>query len=607
MPDLNLQSEKTEASRKLSPEERLATIRHSVSHVMAQAVTILFPGTKVAIGPSIENGFYYDFQFPQREDGKPPITAEDLPSIEAEMKRIVDGKGDFSRVEVSREEALSRFKDEPFKKELILALPPEETISIYENRDPSGKVIWADLCRGPHVQNTREIHSGAFKLMSIAGAYWRGDENQPMLTRIYGTAWENPKDLKAHLAFLEEIEKRDHRRLGKELDLFSTHEEAGAGLVYWHPNGGRMRVAVEDFWREAHFENGYEILYTPHIGKSWLWETSGHLGFYKANMYSPMQIDNQDYIIKPMNCPFHIMIYKNKGRSYRDLPLRWAELGTVYRYERSGVLHGLLRVRGFTQDDAHIFCTPEQMEAEIHEVLRFSLWIWKAFGFKEIKAYLATKPAESVGEQSRWDAAIESLRKAIDAEGLSYEMDEGGGAFYGPKIDLKIKDAIGREWQMTTIQFDFNEPERFDMSFVDADGKHKRPYMIHRALLGSLERFFGVLIEHYGGAFPLWIAPEQIAVIPVSENFNEYAKKIASELKEQGLRVSAELGDERLNAKIRDCQNRKIPYMVVVGEREEKEGTVSVRFRDGTQKPNMGFDEFLFYAVRKNNSRSLEL
>ena len=589
MPEINPQSEK------------LATIRHSVSHIMAQAVTKLFPGTKVAIGPSIDNGFYYDFLLPR------PIVAEDLAAIETEMKKIIDSRQDFVKVTVSREDALRRFAGEEFKIELINDLPADAEISIYENRDDEGKTQWADLCRGPHVANTREINSAAFKLQSIAGAYWRGDENRPMLTRIYGTAWENPKDLKAYLAFLEEVEKRDHRRVGKELDLYSIHEEAGAGLIYWHPNGGRMRVAIEDFWRREHYRNGYEILYTPHIGKSWLWETSGHLGFYKGNMYSPMEIDKQDYIIKPMNCPFHIMIYKNRGRSYRDLPLRWAELGTVYRYERSGVLHGLLRVRGFTQDDAHIFCTPDQMESEILEVLRFSLSLWKVFGFKDIKAYLATKPAESVGEQSRWDAALESLRKAVEAEGLDYEIDEGGGAFYGPKIDLKIKDALGREWQMTTIQFDFNEPERFDMTFVDADGQHKRPYMVHRALLGSLERFFGVLIEHFGGAFPVWIAPEQIAVIPVAESFNDYAKKVAAELKARDLRVSAELDNERLNAKIRGCQNRKIPYMLVAGEREASEGTVSIRLRDGRQLPAMKIADFADYALEKANSRSLEL
>jgi threonyl-tRNA synthetase len=581
--------------------QKLATIRHSVSHIMAQAVVKLFPGTKTAIGPSIENGFYYDFLLPRQ------ITTDDLSAVEAEMKKIIDSRQDFVRVTVSRKDALERFAAEEFKTEIINELPEGEDISIYENRDAEGKVQWSDLCRGPHVANTREINSAAFKLQSIAGAYWRGDENRTMLTRIYGTAWENPKDLKAHLAFLEEVEKRDHRRLGKEMDLFSIHEEAGAGLIYWHPHGGRMRVALEDFWRQEHYRNGYEILYTPHIGKSWLWETSGHLGFYKGNMYSPMEIDKQDYFIKPMNCPFHILIYNNKGHSYRDLPLRWAELGTVYRYERSGVLHGLLRVRGFTQDDAHIICTPQQMESEIREVLRFSLMIWNVFGFKEIKAYLATKPAESVGEQDKWDAALESLRNAISAEGLPYEIDEGGGAFYGPKIDIKIKDALGREWQMSTIQFDFNEPERFNMTFVDTDGQHKRPYMIHRALFGSIERFFGVLIEHFGGAFPVWIAPEQVAVIPVSEVFNDYAKITAASLKSRDLRVTAEIGDERMNAKIRDCQTRKIPYMLVVGQREMDEGTVSIRLRDGKQLAAMEIEEFAKYVYQKIDSKSLEL
>jgi threonyl-tRNA synthetase len=581
--------------------EKLSTIRHSVSHIMAQAVVKLFPGTKTAIGPSIENGFYYDFLFPRQ------ITADDLPVIEAEMKKLIDSRQDFVKVTVSRKDALAQFACEEFKTELINELPEGEDISIYENRGADGKVYWYDLCSGPHVGNTREINSAAFKLLSIAGAYWRGDEKRTMLTRIYGTAWENPKDLKAHLAFLEEVEKRDHRRIGKEMDLYSTHEEAGAGLIYWHPHGGRMRVALEDFWRKEHYRNGYEILYTPHIGKSWLWETSGHLGFYKGNMYSPMEIDNQDYFIKPMNCPFHILIYNNKGHSYRDLPLRWAELGTVYRYERSGVLHGLLRVRGFTQDDAHIICTPEQMESEIREVLRFSLMIWNVFGFKEIKAYLATKPAESVGDQDKWDAALESLRNAINAEGLPYEIDEGGGAFYGPKIDIKIKDALGREWQMSTIQFDFNEPERFSMTFVDTDGQHKRPYMIHRALFGSIERFFGVLIEHFGGAFPVWIAPEQAAVIPVSEVFNDYAQKTFAVLKSRDLRVTAELGGERMNAKIRDCQTRKIPYMLVVGQREADEGTVSIRLRDGKQLAAMKIEDFAKYIHEKIESKSLDL
>ena len=587
--------------------EKLAAIRHSVSHIMAEAVTRLYPGTKVAIGPSIDTGFYYDFQFPPRSDGGPSLSSEDLPAIEEEMKNLIQEKGNLVRRILTREEALELFASEPYKLELIQGLEQDEEISIYENQNAQGEKRWEDLCRGPHVENTREIHTGAFKLMSIAGAYWRGDEKQPMLTRIYGTAWENPKDLKAYLSFLEEVEKRDHRRIGKDLDLFSTHEEAGAGLVYWHPKGARMRVAIEDFWRKAHYRNGYELCFTPHIGKSWLWETSGHLGFYDESMYSPMQIDTQDYYIKPMNCPFHIMIYNNSGHSYRDLPLRWAELGTVYRYERSGVLHGLLRVRGFTQDDAHIICTPEQMESEIREVLRFSLWVYQVFGFKDFKAYLATKPESAVGEQDRWDAALESLRLAIEAEGLPYEVDEGGGAFYGPKIDLKLRDALGREWQTTTIQFDFNEPERFDMTYVDSDGQHKRPYMIHRALFGSLERFFGVLIEHYAGAFPVWIAPEQVAVIPVAETFNDYAQEVTRALKERDLLVSLEADDRRMNAKIRDCQNRKIPYMLVLGEREAGDGTVSIRLRDGRQLPAMKIQDFADFAVKKIETRDLEL
>ncbi len=414
-----------------------------------------------------------------------------------------------------------------------------------------------------------------------------------MLQRIYGTAWNNPKELRAYLEKLKEIEKRDHRKLGKELDLYSTHEEAGAGFVYWHPKGARIRSIIEDFWRQEHFKSDYELLYTPHIGKSWLWETSGHLDFYKENMYAPMTIDESDYYVKPMNCPFQILIYKSRTRSYRDLPLRWAELGTVYRYERSGVLHGLFRVRGFTQDDAHIICTPEQIESEIIEVLKFSLRMWKAFGFKDIKAYLATMPEKSVGDTDRWDKAIESLKKAIEAEGLPYEIDEGGGAFYGPKIDLKIKDALGREWQMTTIQFDFNLPERFDMVYVDKNGQEKRPFMVHRALLGSIERFFGVLIEHYGGAFPLWLSPMQIAVIPVAEAFNEYAEDVKKQLKEKGFRVTAILNDDRMNAKIRKAQQEKIPYMLILGESEKSSGTVSVRKRSGEQINKIPVNEFI--------------
>jgi threonyl-tRNA synthetase len=405
---------------------------------------------------------------------------------------------------------------------------------------------------------------------------------------------------------LQEREKRDHRKLGRELDLFSLHEEAGSGLVYWHPMGGRIRQAIEDFWRLEHRKNGYELLFTPHIGKSWLWETSGHLDFYREGMYSPMEIEGNDYYMKPMNCPFHIMIYKSSLRSYRELPLRWSELGTVYRYERSGVLHGLMRVRGFTQDDAHIICSPEQIEDEIVEVLRFSLHMLKTFGFKEIKAYLATRPEKSVGENAAWQKAQESLRKAIASQGLEYEMDEGGGAFYGPKIDLKIKDALKREWQLSTIQFDFNLPERFDMTFVDSDGKDKRPFVVHRALLGSIERFFGILVEHYGGAFPVWLAPEQVVVIPVAAAFNEYASEVVKSLVDNEVRARLDDSDQRMNAKIRNAQNLKIPYMLIVGEQEQNERTVSVRRRDGERRNGIPVGEFVSDVISKIGSMEPE-
>ncbi|MFP4066751.1 MAG: threonine--tRNA ligase [Spirochaetaceae bacterium] len=583
------QAEKTT----LSQEERLHRIRHSTAHVMADAVLKKFPDAKFAIGPAIETGFYYDFDLPRK------LTPQDLEEIEAEMQQVMNEDHPFRRLVVTRAEALEMFADQPYKLELIREFPEDTEISIYTHGE------FTDLCKGPHVENTKQLNSKAFKLLSIAGAYWRGDENRPMLQRIYGTAWETPKELKAHLDHLKEIEKRDHRRLGKELDLFSTHEEAGPGLIYWHPKGARMRLAVEDYWRAMHLENGYDLLYTPHVGKSWLWETSGHLDFYKENMYAPMELDNADYYAKPMNCPFHIMIYKTQMRSYRDLPLRWGELGTVYRYERSGVLHGLLRVRGFTQDDAHIFCTPEQIEGEILTVLRFSLKVWDDFGFSDIKAYLATRPEKAVGDEERWAQATASLKKAIDAEGLDYEMDEGGGAFYGPKIDLKIKDALGREWQMTTIQFDFNLPERFDMTFVDHDGKEKRPYMVHRALLGSMERFFGVLIEHYGGAFPVWLSPLQARVIPVAPAFNEYAAEVARELSAGGYRVEAELSNERMNAKIRDAQNERIPYMIIVGEQEAGNGQVSLRTRSGEKRNGIPLEEFKELLREKVTSKAV--
>ncbi len=564
----------------------LEIIRHSAAHVMAEAVLQMFPEAKIAIGPAIEDGFYYDFDLPR------PLTLDDLGEIEERMRAIIGGHHPFICEEVTREEALERFRDQPYKLELIRELPEGERISIYRQN------AFTDLCRGPHVANTAEINPDAIKLLSIAGAYWRGDEKRPMLQRIYGTAWHTKEELEAYLKRLQEMEARDHRRLGRQLDLFSIHEEAGAGLIYWHPNGGRIRTVVEDFWRKEHYKNGYEILYTPHIGRAWLWDTSGHLDFYSQYMYSPMSIDGLDYYIKPMNCPFHILIYNSQTHSYRDLPLRWAELGTVYRYERSGVLHGLLRVRGFTQDDAHIICTPDQIEGEILRVLRFSLYMWRSFGFEDVKAYLATRPTDAVGEAARWEQATESLRRALEEEHLPYEVDEGGGAFYGPKIDLKIRDVMGREWQMTTIQFDFNEPERFNMTYAAEDGTLRRPYMVHRALLGSLERFFGLLIEHYGGAFPVWLHPIQARVIPIADRHVAYAREVERELQEAGLRVDVDASSERLNAKIRSAQLLKIPYMLVIGDREAEARDVSVRLRTMENLGSMTVPEFLARATQ---------
>ncbi len=582
---------KTEDENKLGREDKLYRIRHSTAHVMAEAVLRLFPEAKLAIGPPIENGFYYDFDLSRN------LTPDDLEEIESHMQSIMSEDHAFKKDVISRDEAYRLFADQPYKKELIEDLPEDQDISLYTQD------TFTDLCRGPHVESTKELNPKAFKLLNVAGAYWRGDEHRPMLQRIYGTAWDSPKELRKHLDHLKEIEKRDHRKLGKELDLFSTHEEAGPGLIYWHPKGARMRLVVEDYWRDRHLNGGYDLLYTPHVGKSWLWETSGHLDFYNENMYAPMELDNADYYAKPMNCPFHIMIYKTQTRSYRDLPLRWGELGTVYRYERSGVLHGLLRVRGFTQDDAHIFCTPDQIHDEISEVLRFSLSVWQDFGFTDIKAYLATKPEKSVGDKERWETAQESLRQALHEEGLEYEMDEGGGAFYGPKIDLKIKDALGREWQMSTIQFDFNLPERFDMTFVDHDGQEKRPYMVHRALLGSMERFFGVLIEHYGGAFPIWLAPLQAVVIPVAPPFNDYASEVSRELSQAGFRVDADLSTDRMNAKIRAAQTQKVPYMLIVGEAEASERQVSLRTRTGDKESGIALSDFKALLHEKVDSK----
>lgn len=572
---------------KIDKFEKLAVIRHSTSHVMAAAVLEMFPDAQIAIGPAIENGFYYDFELPR------PLTTADFPEIERRMKDIIKRNLPITKKVVSRKEAMEVFKNQKYKLELLDAIPENEEVSFYTVGG------FTDLCRGPHVENTKEINPDSFALLSIAGAYWRGNEKNKMLTRLYATAWTNPKDLRIYLDRLAEIEKRDHRKLGKELDLFSLHEEAGPGLVYWHPRGARIRNEIETFWRKEHYRNGYELLYTPHVGKSWLWETSGHLGFYKDSMYSPIEMDKADYYVKPMNCPFAIMVYSTSKHSYKELPFRWAELGTVYRYEKAGSLHGLMRVRGFTQDDAHLFCTPEQMESEIIEVLRFSIYMLKNFGFTEFKAYLSTKPEKSVGDPALWESAENSLKKAIEAEGLPFEVDEGGGAFYGPKIDIKVKDATDREWQLSTIQFDFNMPERFGLTYVDADGKEKRPLMIHRALLGSIERFFGVLIEHYAGAFPVWLSPDQVCIVPVAEKFNDYAKKVEKELRSRDIRVVTDLRDDRMNAKIRDAQNMKIPYTLVVGEKEENDGTVSVRQFGSKAMKTESLSEFIAEIERR--------
>jgi threonyl-tRNA synthetase len=562
------------------PKYELETMRHSASHVMAEAVTTLFPDAKLGIGPAIEDGFYYDFDLPRS------LTEEDLAKVLDRMKQSIKAQVPFERQEISRQEAEELFADQPYKLELLRELPEDAAISIYRHGS------FVDLCRGPHVESTGDLRWDSVALQSIAGAYWRGDEKRPMLQRIYGTIWHSKQELRDYLARLEEMAKRDHRWLGRDLDLFSLHEEAGAGLVYWHPKGGRVRTIIEDYWRKRHVEGGYEIVYSPHIGRSWLWETSGHLGFYRDSMYAPMDIDGQDYYLKPMNCPFHIMIYQTRTRSYRDLPLRWAELGTVYRYERSGVLHGLLRVRGFTQDDAHIICTPEQIEDEILGVLRFSLAMWRAMGFPNVSAYLSTRPEKAVGEPPRWEQATLSLQRALEAEGLAYKLDEGGGAFYGPKIDLKIRDALGREWQMTTIQFDFNEPERFDMVYVGDDGQEHRPYMVHRALLGSMERFFGLLIEHYGGAFPVWMAPVQAVIIPITDRHMAFGREVEGKLREAGLRVEMDASNDRMNAKIWAAQLNKVPYMLVIGDREVEDGAVSVRLRNGEDLGAMPVDAF---------------
>jgi len=554
-------------------------MRHSAAHVMADAVLKLFPQAKMGIGPPTQDGFYYDFDVPI------PFTSEDLMKIEDLMRKTIQADHPFFREELTREEAQALFSDQPYKLEIIEAIPEAESLSIYRHGD------FTDLCQGPHVDNTSDIP--ALKLLSIAGAYWRGDEQRPMLQRIYGTAFESQHELDQHLDRLEEALKRDHRTLGRDLNLFSVHEEIGPGLILWHPKGGILRSIIEDYWRDIHYSHGYSIVYSPHIGKSNLWETSGHLGFYKENMYAPMEIDEQEYFLKPMNCPFHIMIYKSSLHSYRELPLRIGELGTVYRYERSGVMHGLMRVRGFTQDDAHIFCMPDQVEKEVGDVLDLTFEILSTFGFDDYQISLSTKPEKYVGDLSMWDHATESLKNALTSRSLPYDIDNGGGAFYGPKIDIKIKDALNRDWQCSTVQFDFNLPERFDLTFQDSDGNRRRPYMVHRAILGSLERFFGILIEHYAGAFPLWLAPVQAIVIPIADRHLEYAEEIRSLLVDKNFRAEVDDRGERMNQKIRQAQMQKIPYMLILGDREQEQQAVSVRSRESGDLGSMQISDLV--------------
>lgn len=561
-------------------EDGLEIIRHSTAHLLAQAVKDLFPTAQVTIGPVIEDGFFYDFSFERA------FTPEDLEAIEAKMAALAGADLPVVREVMKRDAAVGYFKNlgEHYKAEIIAEIPAGESISLYRQGD------WVDLCRGPHVPSTAKLK--AFKLTKVAGAYWRGDSNNEMLQRIYGTAWADKKALKQYLVRLEEAEKRDHRRIGKELDLFSLQEDAGGGLVFWHPKGARIRRVMEDYWRDSHMAAGYELLYTPHIALQSLWDTSGHTDFYREGMYKPMEEENQLYQLKPMNCPFHVLVYKNSLRSFRELPMRWAELGTVYRHEMSGALHGLMRVRGFTQDDAHIFCREQQISEEIQAILDLTLSTLEAYGFDSFSIDLSTRPEKAVGSEEIWDKATEALRDALDAKALDYSLDEGGGAFYGPKIDVKIRDAIGREWQCSTIQLDFNIPERFDMEYVAEDGQRHRPIMIHRALLGSLERFFGILIEHYEGKFPAWLAPVQAVIMNITDRQHDYALELQEILQNQSLRVESDLRNEKIGFKIRQHTLQRVPYLLVVGDREAESKTVAVRTRGGKDLGSRSVDDF---------------
>ncbi len=580
------------AAISVASPEGLDILRHSTSHVMACAVKALFPETKVAIGPSVENGFYYDF------DRSEPFTPEHLEQIERKMAEIVSRDEPFERKVLAREDAIRLFRtqQERYKLELLESIPDPE-VSLYSVAG------FTDLCRGPHVPSSSWAEH--FKLTAVAGAYWKGDERNPMLQRIYGTAFPDRDSLERHLFLLEEARKRDHRKLGRDLDLFSISEEVGAGLVLWHPRGAKVRLVIENFWREEHIRKGYELLYTPHMAKIQLWQTSGHTDFYRENMFAPMEVEGQAYLIKPMNCPFHIQVFKSRLQSYRDLPRRWAELGTVYRYERSGVLHGLLRVRGFTQDDAHIFCRPDQVEDEILGVLELTLFILRTFGFERFDTFLSTRPEKYVGSLEHWELATNALVSALERIGLPYQVDPGEGVFYGPKIDVKIRDSLGRQWQCSTVQVDFNLPERFDLTFVGEDGARHPVIMIHRALMGSLERFFGCLVEHYNGAFPVWLAPEQAMILPITDRVHDYAETVLDALVRNGIRADIDRRNEKLGLKIREAQLKRIPYMVVVGDREADTRTLSVRLRSGQSLAPMTVDDFLARILGEIQSRAL--
>lgn len=577
------------AWHELDEEEKLRRMRHSAAHILAEAVLEMFPKAKYAIGPTIENGFYYDFELPR------PLTPDDLVNLERRMKRTVKRNVPIEGEWIPKAQARTIFQDQPYKLELIESLDGNR-VGHFTHAD------FEDLCRGGHTERTGQI--GAFKLTHTAGAYWRGDEANTMLQRVYGVLFQTQDDLDQYLEAREEAERRDHRRLGRELDLFSTHEQYGPGLIYWHPKGGRVRTEIENAWRNEHFDAGYEIVHTPHVGRSELWETSGHLDFYAENMYPAMDFEGGDYYLKPMNCPFHIQIYKNSKRSYRELPMRLAEMGTVYRYERSGVLHGMMRVRGFTQDDAHIICTADQVENEIVRVVEFVLHLLRLFGFDEFEASLSTRPEKSVGELERWDQAEGVLQHALDRADLAYTIDEAGGAFYGPKIDIHLKDALGRKWQCSTVQFDFNLPKRFEMAYVGEDGSDHQPFMIHRALLGSLERFFAILLEHYGGAFPLWLAPIQAVIIPIADRHLTFSETLQHELQRARIRVDVDDSGERMGNKIRRAQLQKIPYMLVIGDREADAAQVSVRQRNGTDLGAMSLTDLVDRLVTECTDRT---